>query len=76
MWRSSWLSKDEGGALETAFQAGVKSTSAKPSVQEPGVKGVAATGAIYDIDLVRFAEEMLSLEISFCTHATQGDYHS
>jgi len=62
--------------LETVFQAGVKSAPAKPSVQEAGVKGVSATSAIHDINLVRFAEETLTPEIGFCTHITQCDYHS
>jgi hypothetical protein len=71
-----WLSKDDGCALETAFQAGVKSASVKPSIQEARVKGVSATSAIHDINLVRFAEETLTPEIGFCTHITQGDCHS
>jgi hypothetical protein len=66
----SWLSKDGGCASETMLQAGVESALAEPSIQEPGVKGVSTTGAVYDINLVRFAEEMLSLEISFCTYVT------
>jgi hypothetical protein len=50
---SPWLPKYDGCALETAFQARVQSAPAKPSVQEAGVKGVSATSAIHDINLVR-----------------------
>jgi CheY-like chemotaxis protein len=71
----SWLSKDYGCASETTFQASVKIAPAEPSVQESGIKGVAATGAICDINLMRFAEKTLPLEINFCTHVTQSDYH-
>jgi hypothetical protein len=76
MVRSSWLSKAHGRASKTALQASVKIVLPEPSVQEPGVKGVSTTGTIYDINLARFAEETLTLEISFCTRVTQCDYHS
>jgi hypothetical protein len=34
-----------------------------------------AASAIYDINLVRFAEETLTLEIGFCTYVTQSIVH-
>jgi hypothetical protein len=74
LWPS--LSKDDGCALETAFQADVESAPAKPSVQEARVKGVSATSAIHDINLMRFAEETLTPEIGFRTYITQCDCHS
>ena len=51
------LSKDDGCASETAFQASVEGAPAEPSVQEPGIKGVAATCAIHDINLPCLADK-------------------
>jgi hypothetical protein len=70
------LSKDDGCASETAFQASVKSAPAEPSVQEPGIKGVAATCAIHDINPPCLAEKTLTPEMGFCTRVTQRGYHN
>jgi hypothetical protein len=72
----SRLSNDDGCASETAFQTCTKSTLVEPSVQEPSIKGVSATGAIYDVNLLCFAEKTLTPEMGFGTRVTQSDYHS
>jgi hypothetical protein len=70
------LSKDNGCASETAFQASVKSAPAEPSVQEPGIKGVAASftsfGSLAMLTVMRPAQCMLATPQSDSKRASAG----
>ena len=70
------LSKNDGCASETAFKTCVKSAPVEPSIQKSGIKGVSATCAIYNIDLLCFAVKPHAPEIGFRTCIAQRGYHS
>ena len=71
------LSKNDGCASETAFQdMWSRALAVEPSIQKSGIKGVSATCAIYNIDLLCFAVKPHAPEIGFRTCIAQRGYHS